>query len=252
MSEKKNIPLLGRLSLLIMGVGFLVASVLLFMSLVMSEPGNQTSNSDFCRENQEYFHSFSDCINTSYEEAIDTVCAANPSYNYTFTFDGGAHKTVGCREIKENGYEKIVVRKNYYSLVMYGNDKIYVKYSKDDIVAGKETGNYCMIGDEMFGFVNTNRCINVMIEETKCDEDECLIESNVSGKKVVIIFSEYNSKMSKIFAKRYEMGSRRNIYGRIMSKDNGISIRVDSEKEQVTMGQAPMGGDGSFYVREDY
>lgn len=203
----------------------------------------------FCRDNAAAFSSYEECKKMGYADAIDAVCIANPSYSYTFRFDSGEEKTVGCREIKENGYEKLIM--GSYPLVMYSDGKIYVKFSKEEVVAGKASGRYCMNSSEVFDNINATRCINLTISSTRCSDSNCIVESTISEHTIELVFEEYNSQMSNIFSGRYYTGKKINAFGVLAPNKDGISIRINSESEQITSGYTPIDGDGTFTVRED-
>ena len=230
----------------IVGIVFLGAFIAL-VSIKMMMAGRSNT---FCSANRSSFKNIEACEKLTYEEQIDQVCITDPSYKYTFSFDTD-EVTVGCKEIKENGYEKIIAHGGY-DLKLYsykdGSKKVFIKYSEEDIMAGKEVTDYCINNQEFLDHVGYRRCIDVNIVNIVCNKSSCYSVIDKGLKPIKIVFSEYNDKMESIFRGRYE-NKVFGVVGTLIDGGNEILINVDSERDQIFKTISPIEGDGSFTVK---
>ena len=218
-----------------------IAIIMLVVCAVVAFQGGLFEKKyDFCKENSSAFSSYDSCTSVNSETKVNTVCAHNPGYTYTFHDDEGEEKTLGCQDIKNLGYpyDDYVVNPDNYSFEVV-EDMVYEVDSSPEILAGYRTGKYCTSGQALYTFSQSKACAVILeISKYECTNDYCALVYNAKDDiPTYIIFENYNKNSEDIFRIRYNKPM--SVYGNIAPFKKGVVVRVYDDNQIQNRVEAP-------------
>lgn len=165
------------------------------------------------------------CREKTVSEKFNEKCLSNMVYHI-------GDKTLNCSQISKMGLEKAFVNN---TIIQHG-DKLYEEGTSAEIVAGKETGDYCLSASDAWLHIGEKKCVVFNYSYMACSNGYCFLDEKKDYTNgFVAFFGSYRMYSWDNFVATYKDKGPVLVCGTIYSHDGHPEIKVTNVSSQVVL-----------------